>query len=87
MNEIIVKQNKLEFIELLKAQRIAYEKCKRLQILDVISILIAILFPLLAYKFPVCQNIINAFGVLWTILYLVTEYHRKNMTAQGAVIQ
>jgi hypothetical protein len=87
MNDILSKQNNAHFLELLKAQRIAYSQCKSFQIFDIVSLLIAILFPLLALKFPNSQNVINAFGVLWTIAYLITEGYRKNKTAQGAVIQ
>ncbi len=87
MNDIISKQNNPHLIELLKAQRIAYSQCKTLQIFDVVSIVIAIVFPVLTLKLPEYQNVINAFGVLWTIAYLLTEFYRKNKTTQGAVIQ
>lgn len=87
MNDIITKQNNPDLIELLKAQRIAYSQCKTLQIFDLVSIIIAIVFPVLTLKLPEYQNVINAFGVLWTIAYLLTEFYRKNKTTQGAVIQ
>jgi len=87
MNDIPYKQNESHFIELLKAQRVAYSQCKSFQIFDIVSLIIAIFFPLLALEFPNSQNVINAFGVLWTIAYLITEGYRKNKTAQGAVIQ
>lgn len=87
MNDITTRQNNPNLVELLKAQRTAYSQCKRFQIFDVVSIIIAILFPLLALKFPQYQNTINAFGVLWTASYLLTEVYRKNKTTQGAIIQ
>jgi len=87
MNDITTKQNNPNLIELLKAQRIAYSQCKKFQIFDVVSVIIAILFPLLTLKFPNYQNAINAFGVLWTASYLLTEVYRKNKTTQGAIIQ
>lgn len=87
MNEIVTRQNNPYFIELLKAQRVAYSQCKRFQFFDVVSIIIAISFPLLIVEFPKCQNTINAFGVLWTVSYLLTEVYRKNKTTQGAIIQ
>jgi len=87
MNDIPTKQNAVHFIELLKAQRVAYSQCKTFQVFDIVGLFIAILFPLLALKYPNSQNVINAFGVLWTIAYLVTEVYRKNKTAQGAIIQ
>lgn len=87
MNDIVTKQNNPDLIELLKAQRIAYSQCKTLQIFDLVSIIIAIVFPVLTLKLPEYQNVINAFGVLWTIAYLLTEFYRKNKTNQGAVIQ
>lgn len=87
MNNIITEQNNPNLIELLKAQRIAYSQCKRFQFFDVISILIAITFPLIALIKPEYQNPINAFGVLWTVAYLLTELYRKSKTTQGATIQ
>lgn len=87
MNNITTEQNNPNLIELLKAQRMAYSQCKRFQFFDVISILIAILFPLIALMKPESQNAINAFGVLWTVAYLLTELYRKSKTTQGATIQ
>ncbi|MFZ1496827.1 MAG: S-4TM family putative pore-forming effector [Saprospiraceae bacterium] len=87
MNDITTRQNNPDLIELLKAQRIAYSQCKKFQIFDLVSVIIAILFPLLTLKYPEYQNTINAFGVLWTASYLLTEIYRKNKTTQGAIIQ
>jgi hypothetical protein len=87
MNDITTRQNNPNLIELLKAQRIAYSQCKTFQLFDVVSVIIAIIFPVLTLKFPTYQNMINAFGVLWTIAYLLTEIYRKNKTTQGAIIQ
>lgn len=87
MNDITSKQNEVYFIELLKAQRVAYSQCKIFQVFDIVGLFIAIIFPLLSLNDSNCQNKINAFGVLWTIAYLVTETYRKNKTAQGAIIQ
>lgn len=87
MNNITNEQNNPYLIELLKAQRIAYSQCKKFQIFDIISVLIAILFPLLTLIKPQYQNHINAFGVLWTVAYLLTELYRKSKTTQGATIQ
>ncbi len=87
MNDIVKRQNNPNFIELLKAQRVAYSQCKKFQFFDLVSIIIAILFPILALKFPDSQNTINAFGVLWTVSYLLTEVYRNNKTIQGALIQ
>src|SRR5690554_6120352 len=87
MNNITNEQNKPELIELLKAQRIAYSQCKKFQAFDLVSVLIAVFFPLIALIKPEYQSTINAFGVLWTIAYLLTEIYRKSKTTQGATIQ
>ena len=87
MNNITTEQNQPELITFLKAQRIAYSQCKKFQLFDVVSILIAIIFPIIAIIKPEYQNPINAFGVLWTISYLVTELYRKSKTTEGATIQ
>lgn len=87
MNDITSRQNNPNLIELLKAQRTAYSQCKSFQLFDVVSIVVAVIFPVLILTFPSSQNMINAIGVLWTIAYLVTEIYRKNKTTQGALIQ
>lgn len=87
MNDITSRQNNPNLIELLKAQRTAYSQCKSFQLFDLVSLVVAIIFPVLILTFPSSQNMINAIGVLWTIAYLVTEIHRRNKTTQGALIQ
>ena len=87
MNDITSRQNNPNLIELLKAQRTAYSQCKSFQLFDLVSLVVAIIFPVLILTFPSSQNMINAIGVLWTIAYLVTEIYRKNKTTQGALIQ
>ena len=87
MNDITTRQNNPNLIELLKAQRTAYSQCKTFQLFDVVSIIIAVIFPVLTLVCPAYQNMINAFGVLWTISYLLTEIYRKIKTTQGALIQ
>lgn len=87
MNDIVTKQNSPELIEFLKAQRIAYNQCKKLQIFDIVSILIAIILPLIAIKNSDYQNPINAFGFVWTVAYLITLLYRSKKTIEAATIQ
>ena len=87
MNDINTKQNSTQFIELLKAQRIAYSQCKAYQILDLISLLFAIIAPVVGLLKNELINLLGAIGVLWTILYLVAEGYRKAKTEEGAKIQ
>ena len=87
MNRITQRQNEAKFIEYLKAQRIAYRQCKKHQVFDVVSILMAIVLPVLGMLYNDIVNYLGAFGVLWTIIYLVTENYRKKKTEQGARIQ
>ena len=87
MNRITQRQNESEFIEYLKAQRVAYSQCKTYQIFDLISILMAIVLPIIGMYKSDIVNYLGAFGVLWTIIYLVTENYRKKKTEQGAKIQ
>lgn len=87
MNRITQKQNESEFIEYLKAQRVAYSQCKTYQVFDLISILMAIVLPIIGMYKSDIVNYLGAFGVLWTIIYLVTENYRKKKTEQGAKIQ
>lgn len=87
MNRITQKQNEPKFIEYLKAQRVAYSQCKTYQVFDMISILMAIVLPIIGMYKSDIVNYLGAFGVLWTIIYLVTENYRKKKTEQGAKIQ
>jgi hypothetical protein len=87
MNDINIKQNLPQFTELLKAQRIAYSQCKLYQILDLISLLLAIIAPIVGLINNDLINVLGATGVLWTIIYLVAESYRKAKTEEGAKIQ
>lgn len=87
MNYITNTQNSPDLIELLKAQRIAYSQSKKFQIIDAVSIIIAISFPIIIIKCPDYQKTITSFGGIWTIIYLFSEVCRKNKTKQGAIIQ
>ena len=87
MNTINNRQNEKVFIDYLKAQRIAYSQCKLYQIFDLISILLAIVFPILGLIKTDWVNYFGAIGVLWTIIYLIAENFRKIKSEQGAKIQ
>jgi len=47
----------------------------------------AIVLPIIGMYRTDIVNYLGAFGVLWTIIYLVTENYRKKKTEQGAKIQ
>lgn len=85
--DIIRIQNNDEFIKLLKAQRVAYSQAKLFQILDLISVLSAIILPFIAISNTGLIDSISAFGVIWTIIYLIGENFRKKKTECGAKIQ
>lgn len=87
MNRITQIQNEEKFIEYLKAQRVAYSQCKVYQVFDVISVLMAIILPIIGMYKNDIVNYLGAFGVLWTVIYLVTENYRKKKTEQGAKLQ
>jgi len=87
MNKITIKQNEPKFIEYLKAQRIAYSQCKVYQVFDLISVVMAIILPIIGFLKTEYVNYLGAFGVLWTIIYLVSENYRRKKTEQGAKIQ
>ena len=87
MNKINQKQNEKVFIDYLKAQRVAYSQCKTYQFVDLISVLIAIILPIIGLINSEYVNFLGAFGVIWTIIYLVVEHFRKNKSQQGAKIQ
>lgn len=84
---IISKQNEPRLINYLKAQRIAYTQCKSFQILDTVSILIAIVLPAIGLINDELIKYFGAFGVVWTIIYLIAENYRKRKSGIGAKIQ
>ncbi len=87
MNYISTKQNQQSMIDLLKAQRIAYSKCKSYQIFDTVSILIAIITPIIGFAKNSSLDVLTVIGVIWTILYLVFDTIRKSKLSVGAKIQ
>lgn len=87
MNKINLRQNEKVFIDYLKAQRVAYSQCKSYQLVDLISVLIAIVLPIVGLINSDYVNFLGAFGVIWTIIYLVVENCRNNKSQQGAKIQ
>ena len=87
MNNINTKQNEPQMINLLKAQRVAYSKCKNYQIFDTISIIIALITPIIGFTNNETLDILTVIGVIWTILYLVFDTVRKGKSSIGAKIQ
>lgn len=87
MNNISIKQSQQPMLDLLKAQRIAYSKCKSYQIFDTISIIIAILTPIIAFTNNKTLDVLTVVGVIWTILYLIFDTIRKSKLSVGAKIQ
>lgn len=87
MNEINQKQNNKVFIDYLKAQRVAYSQCKTYQIIDLISVFIAIVSPIIGLINSKYIGFLGAFGVIWTIIYLIAENFRNKKSKLGAKIQ
>ncbi len=85
--DIINIQNEEHFINLLKAQQVTYSQTKRLHFIDVVSIIIAVSLPLIAYFYKQVIITISAIGVIWTIVYLLSDIFRKRKTIEGAKIQ
>lgn len=87
MNEIQVTQNKVEFIQLLTAQRNAYSKAKKYQIIEVIALLLSIALPFRTMFDKNLTKNLFLFGFIWLLFYLTLEYFRKKRILQGAKIQ
>ena len=87
MNQILKDQNKEDFLRLLKAQRIAYSYAKMYQVIDILSILIAIVPPFLLLFNLNHANLFAVIGVGWTILSIFSDVWRKQETKVGAIIQ
>lgn len=87
MNDISTRQNQTNLINLLKAQRVAYSKCKKYQTFDTVSIIIALITPIIGFANSQTLDILSVFGAIWTILYLVFDTIRKRKSSLGAKIQ
>ena len=87
MNKIVQKQNEPQFIDLLKAQNVAHSQAKLFNILDYISVASAIILPIVGIFLLQWVQPIVAFGLIWTIVILISEVFRRNKTIQGTKIQ
>lgn len=87
MNTIQSKQNEEDLIRLLKAQRVAYSSAKNYQVVDFISICIAIVPTFLILFELDYAKILAVVGVFWTIISIFSELYRIHQTKVGAVIQ
>ena len=85
--DIIKIQNEEKYLSLLKAQRVAYSQAKLFQIFDLLSVVIAVIFPIVGIYNSKFINILSGFSVVWTIIYLIAEGFRKKKTIEGAKIQ
>jgi len=86
-NDIIKRQNEGKFILLLKAMRVAYSQSKLFQIIDFITILIAIALPLAKIFGSFWINWFDVVAFIFLILYLITEKLRSSKAKLGAKIQ
>lgn len=86
-NDIIKRQNNQENIHLLKAMRVAYSHSKNFQFFDLLSIIVAVVFPLLIIYIPQWITWVELISVLFGIGYFFVEKIRSNKAEQGAKIQ
>ncbi|MGB1247874.1 MAG: S-4TM family putative pore-forming effector [Chitinophagales bacterium] len=87
MNSLLKDQNKEPLLRLLKAQNSAYSKAKRYQIIDVISILIALSPTVLLYFDLNHATLVAVIGVIWTLISIFSQILIERETKIGAVIQ
>lgn len=94
MNNITKNQNEERNILFLKAQRVAYNKAKNFQFVDIVTIVIAIIFPIVTIvdthtviKLKFFSEILAILGGLWVLVALILEFFRKKLTIVGANIQ
>jgi len=86
-NEIILKQNEPEFIELLKAQRAVYSQNSRLPTLKKVEILISIILPYIILLIPTLESFLSIGGIILIVLYYATKWKIKNKNEVAAKIQ
>lgn len=87
MNSIQNKQNEEGLIKLLKAQRVAYSNAKKIQVIDLISILVALAATAVVIFELEYANQLAVFGVFWTLISIVSEIYMNEQTRKGAIIQ
>ncbi len=87
MNLIQNKQNDEDLIKLLKAQRVAYSNAKKFQIIDFISMLVALAATAVVIFELEYANQLAVFGVFWTLISIVSEIYMNKQTKKGAIIQ
>ena len=87
MNSLLEDQNKEPLLRLLKAQNSAYSKAKRYQVIDVISILIALSPTVLLYFDLNHATLVAVIGVVWTLISIFSQILIERETKIGAVIQ
>lgn len=88
MNNIAKFQNNSKSIRFLTAQSIVYSRAKRTQIVSIISLFIAI-SPIIS-KVYFTNNVIPylaGISIFWTLLTILTDIYRDNLTVKGANIQ
>lgn len=87
MNNIQKRQNEEDLLRYLKAQRVAYSHAKNYQIVDLISVGIAIVPPILILYELNQAELVAVIGVFWTLISIFSELYRTKKSKIGAIIQ
>jgi len=86
-NDITIRQNQSEFIELLKGQRQAYTESKKFLLFDVLTPLLALLLPALMIYNQGFEFLFGVISTVATLIYLFIVYIREKRNSTGAIIQ
>ena len=87
MNTLLQDQNTEPYLRLLKAQNSAYNKAKRFQIIDIVSILIALSPTVLLFFDLNHATLVAVIGVIWTLISIFSQVFMDKQTKTGAIIQ
>lgn len=87
-NDILEKQNRPEFIRMIKAQRVAYSYAKKYQMgYEAAAVLVAILLPVVYIFFPEYKTGAGWIGAVFSIAAIIIDRVQKHITKDAASIQ
>lgn len=86
-NDITIRQNESEFIELLKAQRVAYSQNKWFILFDLSTPVFALFLPLLITSNKEWELRLGIISGILTIIYMFFTKYRKKKNETAAKIQ
>lgn len=88
MNSILERQNKPEFIRIIKAQRVAYADAKNYQLgFELVALLVAMALPIVYIFWPEYKTFAGCTGAILSLIALIIDRIQKQITKDAASMQ